>query len=97
MNTRRSNRPTVSLIGLGPMGRPMAENLLAAYGPITVWNRPAHKAVDLAARGAAAEANELSLPTTNTVTQLFAQMVAEGHGELDHTGVYLTIRGAGHV
>ncbi|MGY4857331.1 NAD(P)-dependent oxidoreductase [Cryobacterium sp. AP23] len=39
----------------------------------------------------AAEANQLSLPTTTAVTRLFAQMVADGDGELDHTGVYLTI------
>jgi 3-hydroxyisobutyrate dehydrogenase-like beta-hydroxyacid dehydrogenase len=45
-------RPEVSLIGLGPMGRPMAENLLSTYGPIIVWNRSAGKTAPLASQGA---------------------------------------------
>lgn len=32
-------RPTVSVIGLGPMGDPIARNLVAAGHDVTVWNR----------------------------------------------------------
>jgi 3-hydroxyisobutyrate dehydrogenase-like beta-hydroxyacid dehydrogenase len=44
----------------------------------------------------AADARSLTLPTTQQVTRLFDRMVADGDGELDHTGVYLTIRDAGN-
>jgi 3-hydroxyisobutyrate dehydrogenase-like beta-hydroxyacid dehydrogenase len=44
----------------------------------------------------AADARSITLPTTQQVTRLFDRMVADGDGELDHTGVYLTIRDAGN-
>lgn len=40
----------------------------------------------------AAVAEGLVLPTTEAVTRLFEQMVADGDGALDHTGVYRTLR-----
>lgn len=43
---------TVSLLGLGRMGKPIAERLLASQGGLSVWNRTPSKADDLAARGA---------------------------------------------
>ncbi|ROQ60517.1 2-hydroxy-3-oxopropionate reductase [Rathayibacter sp. PhB152] len=41
----------LSLLGLGPMGAPMARNLLAG-GALTVWNRTASRAVPFAELGA---------------------------------------------
>ena len=32
-------RPSISFLGIGLMGRPMAANLIAAGYPVTVWNR----------------------------------------------------------
>jgi 3-hydroxyisobutyrate dehydrogenase-like beta-hydroxyacid dehydrogenase len=45
-------QPTVSLIGLGLMGRPMGHNLLKAGFPLVVWNRTAARADSLVAAGA---------------------------------------------
>jgi 3-hydroxyisobutyrate dehydrogenase-like beta-hydroxyacid dehydrogenase len=44
--------PTVGLIGLGLMGKPMGRNLLKAGFPLVVWNRTAFKAEDLVKEGA---------------------------------------------
>ena len=55
-----AQQPTVSLIGLGLMGRPMGHNLLKAGFPLVVWNRTASRADSLVAAGArlAASARE---------------------------------------
>lgn len=45
----------IALIGLGPMGMPMARNLIAAFGPITVWNRTRSVAEALGGTAAVAE------------------------------------------
>ena len=45
-------QPTVSLIGLGLMGRPMGHNLLKAGFPLVVWNRTRARADSLVAAGA---------------------------------------------
>lgn len=42
----------VGVIGLGPMGAPISERLIASQLPITVWNRTAAKAERFAERGA---------------------------------------------
>jgi 3-hydroxyisobutyrate dehydrogenase-like beta-hydroxyacid dehydrogenase len=39
----------------------------------------------------AADAANLCLPVTDVVETLFARMIDEGDGELDHTGIYRTI------
>lgn len=44
-------QPTVSLIGLGLMGRPMGHNLLKAGFPLVVWNRTASRADSLVSAG----------------------------------------------
>jgi 3-hydroxyisobutyrate dehydrogenase-like beta-hydroxyacid dehydrogenase len=46
------NRTPVSVIGLGSMGRALAEALVDAGHPTTVWNRTRAKAAPLVARGA---------------------------------------------
>ncbi len=45
-------KPSVGLIGLGLMGRPMAANLLKAGYHLTIWNRTASRGDDLVAQGA---------------------------------------------
>jgi 3-hydroxyisobutyrate dehydrogenase-like beta-hydroxyacid dehydrogenase len=45
-------KPTVGLIGLGLMGKPMGHNFLKAGFPLVVWNRSAAKADDLVRAGA---------------------------------------------
>ena len=50
-------KPTVGLIGLGLMGKPMARNLLKAGFPLVVWNRTGAKAEDLVRDGAKPGAN----------------------------------------
>jgi 2-hydroxy-3-oxopropionate reductase len=50
-------RPTVGLIGLGLMGKPMGRNLLKAGFPLIVWNRTAARADDLVREGAKFAAN----------------------------------------
>jgi 3-hydroxyisobutyrate dehydrogenase-like beta-hydroxyacid dehydrogenase len=45
-------QPTVGLIGLGLMGKPMGRNLLKAGFPLVVWNRTTAKAKDLVRGGA---------------------------------------------
>lgn len=44
--------PTVTVIGLGPMGQAMTRTLLAAGHPVTVWNRTASRADGVVADGA---------------------------------------------
>ena len=46
-------KPTVGFIGLGMIGKPMAERLLEQGLPLVVWNRTAEKAEALVRRGAA--------------------------------------------
>jgi 3-hydroxyisobutyrate dehydrogenase len=45
-------KPSVGLIGLGLMGRPMGQNLLRAGFPLAVWNRSKNRADDLVRAGA---------------------------------------------
>jgi 3-hydroxyisobutyrate dehydrogenase-like beta-hydroxyacid dehydrogenase len=45
-------KPSVGLIGLGLMGRPIAANLLKKGFSLTVWNRTASRAQDLVSQGA---------------------------------------------
>ncbi|MFD9245705.1 NAD(P)-dependent oxidoreductase [Streptomyces sp. NPDC059556] len=54
MNTSAAHHPSasVTVVGLGPMGRAMAGAYLDAGYRVTVWNRTASRADDLVARGA---------------------------------------------
>ncbi|MGH9702275.1 MAG: NAD(P)-dependent oxidoreductase [Candidatus Acidiferrales bacterium] len=45
-------KPTVGLIGLGLMGKPMGKNFLKAGFPLVVWNRSREKADELVKQGA---------------------------------------------
>src|SRR5277367_1799649 len=50
-------KPTVGLIGLGLMGKPMGRNLLKAGFPLVVWNRSTARADELVNAGAKLAAN----------------------------------------
>jgi 3-hydroxyisobutyrate dehydrogenase-like beta-hydroxyacid dehydrogenase len=50
-------KPTVGLIGLGLMGKPMGRNLLKAGFPLIVWNRTSARAEDLVREGARLASN----------------------------------------
>ncbi|KOX09990.1 hypothetical protein ADL05_24940 [Nocardiopsis sp. NRRL B-16309] len=51
-----NSRPTVSVLGLGNLGRAVAERFLEAGYPVTVWNRSPERAERLRAGGAAVAA-----------------------------------------
>ncbi len=80
---KSSTHPVVSLLGLGPMGEPMARNLLASHGPITVWNRTVGKASPFAALGAtvARRPREAAAPITLTVLPDLVHVESLLHGE----------------
>ena len=61
---------SVSVLGLGPMGAPIARNLLATFGPVTVWNRTAAKAQQLVALGARAVQSPRDAACAVTLTVL---------------------------
>lgn len=52
-DTATAGPAPVTVLGLGPMGRALADAFLRAGHPTTVWNRTAAKADDLVQRGAA--------------------------------------------
>jgi 3-hydroxyisobutyrate dehydrogenase-like beta-hydroxyacid dehydrogenase len=63
-------KPTIGFIGLGLMGKPMAQNLLRAGFPLTVWNRTKAKADDLVRDGAklAADPREVAAQADILIT-----------------------------
>ncbi|MCJ1701661.1 NAD(P)-dependent oxidoreductase [Rathayibacter festucae] len=72
----------LSLLGLGPMGAPMARNLLAA-APLTVWNRTASRAAPFAELGAvvaptpAAAAGDVVLTVLPDLVQVESLLMGE--------------------
>src|ERR1700733_3330806 len=50
--TAANETALIGFIGLGSLGAPIAENLLASGHPLTVWNRTASKAEALVGKGA---------------------------------------------
>ncbi|WP_277207432.1 NAD(P)-dependent oxidoreductase [Isoptericola croceus] len=80
----------VTIIGLGLMGRALADSLLTAGHQITVWNRTAAKAEDLLAQGALLADSVNSAVSASPVTitcvtddQSLRQALAPVHDELD--------------
>ncbi len=61
------SQPTVGLIGLGLMGRPMGHNLLKAGFSLMVWNRTASRAESLVAAGAKLAASPRELAAASDV------------------------------
>lgn len=80
------NERTVTVIGLGPMGRAMANAYLDKGYTVTVWNRTASRAGDLVARGA-------------TLAATPAEAVAAGGPIIlsltDYAAMYAILDGAG--
>ncbi|MBF6052212.1 6-phosphogluconate dehydrogenase [Streptomyces eurocidicus] len=80
MSSAPAATPSVTVIGLGPMGRAMVGAFLDAGHRVTVWNRTAAKADDLVARGAeraatveeALAANELVVLSLTDYDALYA-------------------------
>ena len=60
-------KPSIGLIGLGLMGRPMAANLLKAGYSLTVWNRTAARAEALVKQGARFAATPRIVAATSDV------------------------------
>jgi len=81
-NNAAAPRRSVSVLGLGPMGAPIARNLLKSYGPILVWNRTYAKAAALEEFGgwAASTPAEAACEVTLTVLPDLSQVrgVVEG-------------------
>ncbi|WP_113718961.1 NAD(P)-dependent oxidoreductase [Arthrobacter dokdonensis] len=68
----------ISVIGLGPMGHPIARRLVESYGAITVWNRTAAVAADFLTWGAnvAPTVAEAARPVVVTVLPDLPQVQA---------------------
>lgn len=89
-NTSSLNKTSVTVIGLGPMGRAMAAAFLDHGHDVTVWNRTASRADDLVARGAvraasvteALAANELVVLSLTDYDALYAVLGAADPGVL---------------
>jgi 3-hydroxyisobutyrate dehydrogenase-like beta-hydroxyacid dehydrogenase len=60
-------KPTVGLLGLGLMGKPMGRNLLKAGFQLVVWNRTAARAEELVGEGAKLAANPRETATAADV------------------------------
>lgn len=71
----------LAVIGLGPMGRPIARRLIDNYGAITVWNRTARIAEGFSSSGAtiAKDVTDAAAPVVITVLPDLPQveMIAE--------------------
>ncbi|MEU7167989.1 NAD(P)-binding domain-containing protein [Streptomyces morookaense] len=75
-----TSKQSVTVIGLGPMGQAMTRAFLAAGHPVTVWNRTAARAEELAAEGAtravtveaALAANELVILSLTDYDAMYA-------------------------
>ncbi|MFB6890958.1 NAD(P)-dependent oxidoreductase [Kitasatospora sp. NPDC056327] len=83
---QENSKPSVTVIGLGPMGRAMAGAYLDAGYAVTLWNRSAGRADDLVARGAvlapgaaeAVAANELVVLSLTDYDAVFAVLETAG-------------------
>lgn len=64
------NTPSVSILGIGRMGEPIARRLLAELGSLTVWNRTAAKTITLGRAGAKIAANPAAAAAPITLTVL---------------------------
>ncbi|WP_026538612.1 NAD(P)-dependent oxidoreductase [Arthrobacter sp. 9MFCol3.1] len=58
---------SVALLGTGPMGAPIARNIIASGVPLTLWNRTAHKADAIAGGRVAASPAEAASEVVLTV------------------------------
>lgn len=88
---------SVSVLGLGPMGLPIARNLLASGMPTTVWNRTPSKAEPLRADGAilaqtvAGAAADVVLSVLPDVPQLRSLLDEEALAAFGAAGTLLVV------
>jgi len=82
-----ADRPTVAVLGLGPMGQAMVRALLGAGHPVTVWNRTAARADEVVAAGAVAAATPAAALGAAELVVLSLTDYAAMHDVLDdHAG-----------
>ncbi|SDP51665.1 2-hydroxy-3-oxopropionate reductase [Arthrobacter sp. ok909] len=82
MNVSSSGLPTsVALLGTGPMGAPIARNIIARAVPLTLWNRTVHRAEAIAGGRVAASPAEAASEVVLTVLPDLPQVAALLHGE----------------
>ena len=62
-----TEKPRLGYVGLGLMGGPMAQRLLAAGYPLTVWNRDTAKSEPLSAAGATVAASPAEVARTSEI------------------------------
>ncbi|WP_240686991.1 NAD(P)-dependent oxidoreductase [Amycolatopsis suaedae] len=77
------NPATVTVIGLGAMGRPIAAELVKAGHPTTVWNRSPGRAGDLVALGAAEADSPAAAVAASEVVLVAVLDYASVHEVLD--------------
>lgn len=80
-----TDKSAVTVLGLGAMGTALADALLAADHPTTVWNRTPEKAAALVARGATAAADPAAAIAASRLTVICL---------LDHTTVSTVLASA---
>jgi 2-hydroxy-3-oxopropionate reductase len=73
--------PSVALLGTGPMGAPIARNILAAGMPLTLWNRTADKARAISGGRVAATPAEAAAAVVLTVLPDLPQVAGLLPGE----------------
>lgn len=72
--------PSVALLGTGPMGAPIARNIIAAGVPLKLWNRTAHKAKAIPGGQAVASPAEAASEVVLTVLPDLPQVEELLHG-----------------
>ncbi|MFC7645825.1 NAD(P)-binding domain-containing protein [Streptosporangium lutulentum] len=80
------DHPAVTVIGLGSMGSALATALLDRGHPTTVWNRTAHRAEALAARGARPAADPGEAVTASPLIVACVLDYEALHGVLEPVG-----------
>jgi 3-hydroxyisobutyrate dehydrogenase-like beta-hydroxyacid dehydrogenase len=68
MPANEDTSPTVTVLGLGPMGRALAGAFLAAGATVTVWNRTPGRDTELLARGARGTATAAEAVSASDLT-----------------------------
>jgi 3-hydroxyisobutyrate dehydrogenase len=86
-------KPSVGIIGLGLMGRPMAANVLKAGYDLTLWNRTASRADALVAQGAKRAATPREVASASEVVFTIVSDPAALESVLwGETGVFAGLR-----
>lgn len=87
IRTTRTQGARVTVVGLGPMGRAMANAYLDAGHEVTVWNRSTGKDDELVARGARRAAGIAEAVAASPLTVLSLIDVEAMYGTLGDTGL----------